>query len=117
MNYLDISDELLCRRLNGNLAVYSPLYGIRPPHGLIQHFGVQAIGVFTSVHNYIPVTCGNKADGVSDKIMCSELTNEQGEISFLLIPLQMENREQKSSRLSRSKTAWFYNIKNKPFRH
>lgn len=91
ISYLDISDELLCRCLNGNLAVYGTLYGIRPPHGLIQHFGVQAVGVFTSVHNYIPVTCGNKADWVSDKIMCSELTNEQGEISFLLIPLQLEN--------------------------
>lgn len=64
--YLDVSDELLRWRFNGNFAVYGPLYGVRPPHGLVQHFGVQAIGVFSSVHDYVPVTCDNGADLVSD---------------------------------------------------
>lgn len=68
IQYLDVSDELLCWRFNGNFAVYGSLYGVRPPHGLIQHFGVEAIGVLSPVHDYVPVTCSNGADFISDKL-------------------------------------------------
>lgn len=54
--YLDVPDELLCWCFDGNFAVYRSLYGIRPPHGFIQHFGVKTVRVFTTMDNYIPIT-------------------------------------------------------------
>lgn len=60
--YLDVSDELLCWSFNGNFAVYGSLYGIRPPHGFIQHFSVKPIRVFTPMDNYIPVTWVRRKD-------------------------------------------------------
>lgn len=63
LSYLDVPDKLLCWRFNGNFAVYRSLYGTRPPHGFIQHFGVQAVRVFTSMDDYIPVTWVNKTTG------------------------------------------------------
>lgn len=60
MTYLDVSDELLCWCFDGNFTVYSSLYGIGPPHGFIQHFGVQPVGVLSPMHNYVPVTFNRK---------------------------------------------------------
>lgn len=56
--YLDVPDELQSRGFDGGLTVYDPLYSSRPPHGLVQHLGVDAVGMLPSVHNDIPVTWG-----------------------------------------------------------
>ena len=60
--YLDVPDELLGGGLDGHLAVDGPLYGGRPPHGLIQHLGVEAVRVLTPVDDDVPVACV-KAEG------------------------------------------------------
>lgn len=60
--YLDIPDQLLCRCFDGNFAVYGSLYGIRPPHGFIQHFGIKTVRVFAPVHDYVPVPWVKKAE-------------------------------------------------------
>lgn len=57
MFYLDVSDELQSRGFYGGLTVYDSLYGSCPPHGLIQHLGVEAVRVLPPVHNDVPVTC------------------------------------------------------------
>lgn len=57
--YLDVSDELQSWSFYGGLAVYDSLYGGCPPHGLVQHLGVEAVGVLPPVHNDVPVTCEN----------------------------------------------------------
>ncbi len=57
--YLDVSDELQSWSFNGSLAVYDSLYGSRPPHGLIQHFGIEAIRMLPPIHDYVPVTWEN----------------------------------------------------------
>lgn len=54
--YLDVPDELQSRSFDGRLAVYDPLNGSRPPHGLIQLLGVDAVGMLPPVHNDVPVT-------------------------------------------------------------
>lgn len=54
--YLDVPDELQSGSFDGGFAVYDSLYGGRPPHGLVQHLGVDAIGMLPSVDNDVPVT-------------------------------------------------------------
>ena len=65
--YLDVPDELLGGGLDGHLAVDGPLYGGRPPHGLVQHLGVQAVRVLAPVDDDVPVACvrseGCQTDG------------------------------------------------------
>lgn len=41
--YLDLSDELLCGRLDGSFIIDGALNGRSPSHGLIQEFGVKAV--------------------------------------------------------------------------
>lgn len=57
--YLDVSDELQSRGLYRGLAVYDSLYGSCPPHGLVQHLGVEAVGMLPPVDDDVPVTCQN----------------------------------------------------------
>lgn len=56
MSDLDVSDELQSWGFYGSLAVYDSLYGSRPPHGLVQHLGIKAVGMLPPVHNDVPVT-------------------------------------------------------------
>lgn len=55
--YLDLSDELLCGRLDGSFLIDGTLNGRCPSHGLIQEFGVKAVRVLPAMHHNIPVTC------------------------------------------------------------
>lgn len=54
--YLDVSDELQSWSFYGSLAVYDSLYGSRPSHGLVQHLGIETVGMLPSVHSDVPVT-------------------------------------------------------------
>lgn len=65
MFYLDVSDELQSRGFYGGLAVYDPLYGSCPPHGLVQHLGVEAVRMLPPVHDDVPVTCKNRTQSAS----------------------------------------------------
>lgn len=56
MFYLDVSDELQSGSLDGSLAVYDSLNGSRPPHGLVQHLSVEAVGMLPPVNHDVPVT-------------------------------------------------------------
>lgn len=62
--YLDVSDELQSRGFYGGFAVYDSLYGRCPPHGLVQHLGIEAVGVLPPVHNDVPVACKNATQSV-----------------------------------------------------
>lgn len=56
-SYLDVLDELLCWRVDGRFGVDDVLNGVGPTRGLIQQLTVQAVRVFTAVHDHIPVAC------------------------------------------------------------
>lgn len=59
MFYLDVSNELQSWSFYGGLAVYDPLYRSGPPHGLVQHLGIKAVGMLPPVNDDVPVTCEN----------------------------------------------------------
>lgn len=63
--YLDVSDELQSWSFYGGLAVYDSLYSRCPSHGLIQHLGVESVGVLPPVHYDVPVTCKNCTQSAS----------------------------------------------------
>lgn len=54
--YLNVSDELLRRRLNWRLVLDDALNSRNPSHGLIQHLGVEPVGMFPPVNHDVPVT-------------------------------------------------------------
>lgn len=56
-SYLNVLDELLCRRVDGSFGVDDVLDGAGPAGGLVQQFGVEAVRVFAAVHRHVPVTC------------------------------------------------------------
>ena len=67
VRYLDVSNELQSWSFNGGLAVNDSLYGGCPPHGLIQHLGIEAVGVFPPVHYDVPVACKSRTRSASLK--------------------------------------------------
>lgn len=58
--YLNVSDELQGWRFYWGFAFYDSQYCSRPSHGFIQHLGVQAIVMLSSIHNDVPVSCEDR---------------------------------------------------------
>ena len=58
--YLNVPDQLLGGRFYGNLVVDDALDGRSPPHGLVQHLGVEAIRVLPPVNHDVPVAWNTK---------------------------------------------------------
>lgn len=56
MFYLDVSYELQSWSFYGSLAVDDSLYGCRPSHGLVQHLGIETVGMLPPIHDDVPVT-------------------------------------------------------------
>lgn len=56
LSYLNVSNELQGWSLYRGLAVYDSLDSSRPPHGLIQHLGVEAVRVLPPIYYDVPVT-------------------------------------------------------------
>ena len=63
--YLDVSDELQSGGFYGGLAVNHSLYGGRPSHGLVQHLGIESVGMLPPVHYDVPVTCKDGTQSAS----------------------------------------------------
>lgn len=55
--YLNVSDELQSGSFYRGLAVDDPLYCSCPPHGLIQHLSIKAVGMLPAIHYDVPVAC------------------------------------------------------------
>lgn len=55
VKHLDVLDELLSRRVDGSLAVDDVLDAAGPAHRLVQQLAVETVGVFTAVHDHVPV--------------------------------------------------------------
>ena len=58
--HLDVVDELLSGRVDGGLGIDDVLHGTGPPGGLRQQLGVEVVGMLTTVHRHVPVTCGRR---------------------------------------------------------
>lgn len=54
-SYLNVLDELLGRRVDWSFGVDDVLDGVGPTCGLIQQLTVKTVGMFTAIHNHIPV--------------------------------------------------------------
>lgn len=54
--YLNVSDELLRRRLNGCLVLNDTLNSWNPSHGLVQQLGVEPVGMFPPVNHNVPIS-------------------------------------------------------------